>query len=113
MDVRDVDLVDDTVDTFPEEFPHHSLMFDSTGLFFHELLLDGSEFVGRNVDTSCADRFGGVLGFEFFIELFDEKIRGLFESLDQGRVLVLLLGNFMNLFGLYVISKDLELVLGM
>lgn len=86
--VGDVDFVDDTVDTFPEEFPHHFLVIDASGVFFKEFLLDGSEAMGRYVDTSGSEGFGGVLGFEFLVVFLCKEIGCLLEGLDEGGILV-------------------------
>lgn len=96
LDVGDVDFVDDTVDTFSEEFPHHFLVIDATSIFFEDFLLHGSETMGRNVDTSGSDGSGGVLGFDFLIVFFGKEVGGLLESLDERGIFVLLLGNVVD-----------------
>ncbi len=96
LDVGDVDFVNDTVDTFSEEFPHHFLVFDAASVFFEDFLLHGSETMGRDVDASSSEGSGGVLGFEFLIVFFGKEVGCLFESLDERGIFVLLLGNVVN-----------------
>lgn len=50
LDVHDVHLVDDTVDTFPEQLPHQFLVLDAGLALHHYLLLELAKFMWRNVD---------------------------------------------------------------
>ena len=51
LDVRDIDLVDDTVDTLSEQLPHQFLVFH-TLLALHQFGLELPNFVGRHVYTT-------------------------------------------------------------
>jgi hypothetical protein len=96
LDVGDVDFVDDTVDTFPEELPHDFLVIDTASTLFEQFLLHGSETMRRHVDASRSGRSCGVFGFEFFIVFLSDEVWSLLESLNERGILVLLLGDVVD-----------------
>ena len=77
LDVGYVDLIDDSINGFSEQFPHKFLMGLALGISLHHLLLQLSEFVGRHVDTTCPPKaLGLILLLLVLVVLLDEE-RGL------------------------------------
>ena len=88
MDVGDVDFIDDSVDTFPEKFPHEALVVDASAvLLLHHFFLHGSQFMGWHVNTSSSL---GFVFFKIFVVLNSQEIGLFLEATDNGFDLLLL-----------------------